>query len=157
MINQMNLFNTKLKVMLSRSDKRDYGVFMEAISEETENNLDKQNDLKGEFIYCNQEGARISSRDVYLYGAIDLNNSKDIQYLNRFNRAILNSYDTGNWYYTSFDYNTGIIIRDAIKQVFLGINFIANPIKWFKFKYCILGKPSRIIIYKQNLVRTTYD
>ena len=36
MIKQMNLFNTKLKVMLSRSDKRDYGVFMEAISEETE-------------------------------------------------------------------------------------------------------------------------
>ena len=153
----MNLFNTKVKVMLSRSDKKDYGVFMEAISEETENNLDKQNDLKGEFSYCNQKGDRIPSRDVYLYGAINLNNSKDIQYLNRFNRAILNPYDTGNWYYTSFDYNTGIITKDPIKQVFLGINFIANHIKWFKFKYCMLGKPARIIVYKQNLVRTTYD
>lgn len=153
MARQRNLFNTQKIVMLSRSDKKDYGIFMEMISEETEHNLDKQSNLKGEFLYSTIRGKKVPSRDVYLYGEINLNNEKDIKYLDKFNKALLNPYDIANWYYTSFDYNTGLITKDEVKNVFLGINFIADYIKWFKFKYCIIGKPKRIIIYKLPLIR----
>lgn len=146
------LFNTQKKVILSRSDKGNYTVFMEAITEEIENNIDKQSDIKGSFTYSALKGNIVTSSNTYLYGEIDLDNPKDIKYLNRFKNAILNSYDYHMWYYTSFDYKTGNITANE-EGIFKGINFIADPIKWFKYQYCILGKPKRIIIYKENIVR----
>ena len=148
-----NLFNTAKQVLLSRSDKRDYGVFMEIISEKTEQELDRQMNLTSNFKYVNIHGKTIPSSSVYLYGEVDLNNKKDIDYLKRFKSAILNTYDYGNWYYTSFDYETGEITYDENKQAWLGTNFVIDFLQWFKYHYCILGKPKRVIIYKYPLVR----
>lgn len=145
------LFNTRKKVLLSRSDRQDYGVYMEEITEELEKNIDKQINIKGSFSYMTKDKTLVNSSNTYLYGEIDLNNKKDIDYLEKFKTAILNPYDIGNWYYTSFDYETGNITKDKDKNVFLGINFVSGFLKWFKFKYCILGKPKRIIIYKKRL------
>lgn len=143
------LFNTQKKVLLSRSDKNMYGIFMEAITEKVEQQIDKQG---GAFQYRTLDGHIITDTNTYLYGEIDLNNPKDIKYLMRFKNAILNPYDYNQWYYTSFDYDTGEIKAND-ENIFKGINFIADPIKWFKYKYCILGKPERIIIYKQRIVQ----
>lgn len=148
-----NLFNTSKKVLLSRSDKRDYGIFMETIDENTEKLFDKQLDAKGCFSYKTSDGMILLNSSVYLYGEIDINNKKDIKYLNKFKNIILNPYDYSNWYYTSFNYETGNISYDEERNAWLGINFIADVIKWFKYCYCILGKPKRIIIYKQPIVR----
>ena len=147
-----NLFNTQRQVMLSRSDKRDYGVFMEIISEKTEKELDRQMNIHNSFNYVNLHGSQIKSSAVYLYGEVDLNNEKDIKYLSRYKNAILNPFYSGNWYYTSFNYETGEIQYDENKKAYLGINFIADYLKWFKFNYCIIGKPKRIIIYKHPLI-----
>jgi len=144
------LFNTSKKVMLSRSDKGNYAVFMEAITEETEKNIDKQTDLKGSFNYSGLKGNLITNSNTYLYGEIDLENPKDIKYLMRFKNAILNPYDYHMWYYTSFNYKTGEI-KSNPEGIFKGVNIVANPIVWFKYQYCILGKPKRIIIYKQPI------
>ena len=144
------LFNTQKKVLLSRSDKHDYGVFMEAITEEIESNIDKQNDLHGSFTYRTLKGQIATNSNTYLYGEIDLNNPKDIKYLMRFKNAIVNPYDYNRWYYTSFNYETGEIKANP-EGIFKGVNFIADPIKWFKYQYCMLGKPKRIIIYKQRI------
>ena len=148
-----NLFNTAKQVLLSRSDKRDYGVFMEIISEKTEQELDKQMNSINNFKYINIRGKIIPSSSVYLYGEVDLNNKKDIDYLKRFKSAILNIYDYGNWYYTSFNYETGTITYNEEKQTWLGTHFITDFLKWFKYHYCIIGKPKRVIIYKHHLVR----
>lgn len=144
------LFNTSKKVILSRSDKGDYAVFMEAITEETEKNIDKQLNAKDFFNYKGLKGNLITNSSTYLYGEINLENPKDIKYLMKFKNAILNSLDYHMWYYTSFDYKTGNITANE-EGIFKGINFIANPIMWFKYQYCILGKPKRIIIYKQPI------
>ncbi len=146
------LFDTQKRVLLSRSDKGDYGVFMEAITEETELSIDKQNDVHGSFRYQTSKGQIATNSNTYLYGEIDLNNPKDIKYLMRFRNAILNSYDYHQWYYTSFKYETGMITANE-EGIFKGINFIADPIKWFKYNHCILGKPKRIIIYKDAIAR----
>ena len=148
-----NLFNTRKQTLLSRSEKQDYGVFMEVITEDTEHKLDKMMNAHGSFTFVNTSGKKIPSSAVYLYGEVDLTNKKDIQYLERYKRAILNPYDIGNWYYTSFNYETGEITYDENKQAFLGINFISDFVQWFKFNYCIIGKPNRIIIYKLPIMR----
>lgn len=148
-----NLFNTQKQVVMSRSEKNDYVVFMEVIDEETEQKLDKAMNIHGSFNFINIQGKRIPSSFVYLYGSVDLNNKKDIKYLERYNKAILNPFDVGNWYYTSFNYETGEITYDESNGRWAGINFIADFLKWFKFKYCILGKPKNIIIYKYPLIR----
>lgn len=151
------LLNTKKKVLLSRSDKGDYGIFMEEISTETEAKIDKQNDIHGSFCYKTFDGFVISNTNTYLYGEIDLNNKKDIKYLMKFGNIILNPYDYHNWYYTSFDYETGNINFDEEQKAWKGINFIADPIKWFKYQYCILGKPKRIIIFKEPIAPKLID
>lgn len=153
MIKTRNLFNTQKQVILSRSDKRDYAVFMEAITKNTEEKLDKEMNIRNGFTFINKNGKKIMSNNVYLYGEVNLNNPKDIKYLSKFKNAILNPFDCGNWYYTTFNYDTGEITYNENKQAFLGINFISDFIKWFKFKYCIIGKPERVIIYKYPINR----
>ena len=148
-----NLFNTQRQVVLSRSEKQDYLVFMEVINAETEQKLDKQMKLRDSFTYVNLHGNKVPSSSVYLYGEIDLNNKADIKYLTRYKNAILNPYDTGNWYYTTFDYESGDIKYDENCKAFVGTNFVTDFLKWFKYKYCIIGKPQRVIIYKYPVPR----
>ena len=148
-----NLFNTQKQVLLSRSDKKEYGVFMEIISEKTEKELDRQMNIYNSFTYNNLHGKQIKSSSVYLYGEVNLDSKKDINYLLKFKNAILNPFDSGNCYYTSFDYETGEIQYNEQKQAYLCVNFIDDYLKWFKYNYCIIGKPKRIIIYKYPLIR----
>lgn len=126
---------------------------MEVINKETEEKLDKQIKISESFIYVNLHGNKIPSSSVYLYGEVDLNKKEDIKYLTKYKRAILNPYNTGNWYYSEFDYETGTVKYNESRNAFIGTNFIADFIKWFKFKYCIIGKPQRIIIYKYPIPR----
>ena len=148
-----NLFNTKKVTLLSRSEKQDYAVYMEAITEDVEHSLDKMMNIHGSFTFVNKNGYKILSSAVYLYGEVDLTNKKDVQYLERYRKAILNPYDIGNWYYTSFNYETGTITYNEDRQAFLGVNSVSDFLKWFKFHYCMIGKPNRIIIYKLPIVR----
>ena len=67
-----NLFNTQKQVVMSRSEKNDYVVFMEVIDEETEQKLDKAMNIHGSFNFINIQGKKIPSSFVYLYGAVDL-------------------------------------------------------------------------------------
>ena len=87
-----NLFNTKKVTLLSRSEKQDYGVYMEAITEDIEHSLDKMMNIHGSFTFVNKNGYKILSSAVYLYGEVDLTNKKDIQYIERYKKAILNPY-----------------------------------------------------------------
>lgn len=146
MFKPINLFNRRQRVMLSRSDKKDYGVFMEAISESTEINLDRQNKVKNSITYAASKGV-VTNNDIYLYGEINLDNKKDIKYLKKFSSAILNPYDISNFIYSNFNYDTGDVFADD-NGIYKGYQIMNEPIKWFKFNYCILGKPKRIIIYK---------
>lgn len=132
--------------MLSRSDKKDYGVFMEAIDETTENNLDKQNKLKHSISYNSSKGV-ITEQDIYLYGEINLNDKNDINYLNKFKNAILNPYDISSFIYSNFNYETGDVEANE-DGIYKGYQIMNDTLKWFKFNHCIIGKPSRIIIYK---------
>lgn len=143
------LFNTRKKVVLSHSDSGGYRVCMEAITEEAERKIDKQNDTLLSFSYKTLSNRVITNSTTYLYGEINLNDKKDIDYLLKFKHAILNPYDYHNWYYTSFDFKTGEITYNDDHRAFLGINFLTDTVAWFKFKYCILGKPKRVIIYKE--------
>lgn len=144
------LFNTSTKVLLSRSDRKDYRVYIEAIDEKTEENLDKQIKIRGFYKYQTIDKYIVDNNDVLLYGEINLDNKEDINYLDKFKNYILNSWDECNFLYSNFNYEKGEITMDESRGAFIGTNFVANHIKWFKQQYCILGKPKRIIIYKQR-------
>ena len=59
MIKTRNLFNTQKQVILSRYDKRDYAVFMEAITKNTEEKLDKEMNISNGLIFINRNGKKI--------------------------------------------------------------------------------------------------
>lgn len=150
MKNIIKLLGTKKIVTLSRhSDTSFYDVCMEEISEEDEIKIKQQNKIFN-YIRFNTKNGPITEKDIYLFGTVNVEDKNDLAYIEKFKRAILNPYWIGMWYYTSFNYDNGLIFRDKKKDEFLGVNFLSQfeTIKWFKYNYCLLGKPKRIIIYK---------
>lgn len=147
---EQSVFGIRDIAILSHSDKKIYSVRMEGISEDTEEALDKQLNSKGHFIFKTADNVAILNNDVILYGSIDLSNNSDLAYLEKFKNFILNPYSPGNWYYTSFDYEKGTINKNSVNKPYLGIDFISRNryLDWFKYHYCTIGKPERIIIYK---------
>lgn len=147
-----NILNISKKVMLSRSDRKTYRVYMEAIDNNIEKKFDEQIEKKGSYKYTTCDGITIHSDDVLLYGEINLNNKNDIKLLDKFKDYLLNSWDESNFLYSNFNYNTGKIAFNENRNAYIGTNFVANHIAWFKQMYCMLGKPDKIIIYKQRML-----
>lgn len=118
-------------------------VMLEGITEELENKIDILIKYGGS-VKLNT-GTVIEKNDVYVYGDINLNSKADVQYLAKFQKIILNSYTMNAFIPNSFDYKTGTYIAED--GIALGSPFQANFLKWFKYNYCIIGKPKKIIIY----------
>lgn len=93
-----------------------------------------------EYIHIN-DNVSIDKRRIVLYGEVDLVKDKD---------AILDFCYIPEYYdahvHSNFNYEEG---------TFTTINGIAksyitfDPILWFKYNYCLIGKPKKIIIYKK--------
>lgn len=117
---------------------------MKPITEEEENRIDKSKIYYGSIRYDNN-GEIIKAEDIYLYGTVDFNSNEDLDFIERFNLVD----ERGNHIYSTFDYNKGC---------FTTINGIPkmyetwDAINWFKYCHCLIGKPERIIVFKDNKI-----
>lgn len=109
---------------------------MEPISEKQEYEIDDTE----KFVL--EDGTEIEGKNIMAYGEISLKNDEDINLINKLPIICEDIFSCTNIIPTTFDYNKGTI---------KGINpwsHIWDKLLWFKYNYCLIGKPKRIIIYK---------
>lgn len=138
MLKELNLLGIRKKTIVARFDKAQIAV-MEAIDEKTEKNLDK--------LYAWSNGKEIINKDkVFLYGEVNINDNEDRKVIRRV--CPMSDDIAGNQMHSGFDYESGIV--HLIDNEFRWHPAI-DPIEWFKYNHCLLGKPKRIIVYKTTL------
>lgn len=141
----VNVFKTTKTQVLSRFEK-EYKlpcVLLEAIDEELEDKIDAIVKYGGSVKLHSKH--IVTKNDIYVYGDINLNNKTDIEYLSKFKKIILNPFTMCTFIPTSFNYNKGSYIK--VDEVAKGSPFQSDYLKWFKWNYCHIGKPKKIIIY----------
>nr|UVN01071.1 MAG: hypothetical protein [Bacteriophage sp.] len=107
---------------------------MRPITEEDEQNLDKWECI-------NVDNKRIDKKDIYCYGEINLSSNDDVEYIKKF--SLLDT-DNGGTIHSNFNYQEGCAIIEGIAKTYPTFDII----EWFKYNHCLIGKPTRIIIYK---------
>ena len=142
----INLLGIRKKITLCRINDiktKFITVIMESITEEQEAHLDRTAKKEGALKFYHPDGFVIEAKHIYLYGEVDFDNSEDIKNIERFN--LINN-EEGNFIHSNFDYDKGIAISTELKFKEYPT---WNPVLWFKYCYCIIGKPQRIIVYKR--------
>lgn len=137
-----NILGTRKRTILCRSNVTNYrgDVIMEPITEEIEINIDNSKELYGRTCY-KKDDIVIDNNFIYMYGTIDFNNEEDINIIKRYNFID----DNGGYIPKGFNFNDGTVTVINNNKID-AITF--NPVEWFKYHYCLLGKPERIIVYK---------
>lgn len=104
-------------------------VFIKAITEKEEKAIDRNN-------------YPIDTRNIFFYGEIDVTKDEDIRHITEAN---LVDRDGRGMIYSRFNYEKGTfdLIDEQVKWA-----PTSNPLEWFKFKHCLIGKPKRVIVYK---------
>ena len=141
----INVFGKTKSQILSRFNEgsKTPCVILEAIDKETEDKIDAIIKYGGGVKL--QSGHIITKNDIYVYGDINLKSKADIEYLNKFKKLILNPYTMCTFIPESFNYERGIYVES--NNIAKGSNFQSNYLTWFKWNYCHIGKPRKIIIY----------
>lgn len=146
---QMNILGIKKRVILARFDFN--SIVMEAIDENAEKSLDKQSEKDNINYFFNN--FCLKSKDIVLYGEINLDDKKDIKYLEKYKNILCNPDAITNWIKSNFNYEKGTITsnNEGIYKGYQTWQFL----KWFKYNYCLIGKPKRILIYHYptNIIR----
>lgn len=118
---------------------------MDCLTDEEEKIMDKRKDSNGQVFYETKDGHIINNNDIILYGDINFDNKEDVELIKRFN--LINEDESGNWIYSNFNYDKGNFIQ--IDYINKGYS-TWNALLWFKFKHCLIGKPNKIIVYKDS-------
>jgi hypothetical protein len=109
---------------------------MKEITETDEKNIDKGLRFN--------TGTQFIERDkIILYGEIDFNNKNDVKLIK--DKNLMFPEIVSNIVYSTFDYKSGI--ATSINNVYK-MTIEADPVKWFMYNYCLIGKPKRVIVYK---------
>lgn len=138
----MNIMNIRSKVILNKFANN--VLIMEALSEKDERIIDTLMDVEnGYFTVLNN--IRISTKDIFLYGEININNPNDIKLLRK-SDIITQEVNQAANIPSNFDYDKGFVYSD--KDGIYRCHDTWDKIDWFKFNHLLIGKPSRIIIYK---------
>lgn len=140
----INILGKRKSQVLSRfNETRIPCVILEGINKEIEDKIDVIVKYGGAVKL--PTGVTVTKNDIYVYGDINLDSKADIQYLSKFQKIILNPYTMNTFIPTSFNYKTNTyILEDGVA---VGSPFQSSYLKWFKYNYCLIGKPKKIIIY----------
>ena len=84
---------------------------MEAIDENDEKSLDKQSEKDNINYFFNN--LCLKNKDIVLYGEINLEDKKDIKYLEKYKNIICNPDAISNWIKSNFDYEKGTIASNC--------------------------------------------
>lgn len=134
-----NLFKTRKEIILCRSNE-EFSVILKPLTEEEEQRIDKSKLYYGEIRYYESKDKYIVGRNIYMYGEINLDDDNDLDVIERFD---LVPKDFGKML-INFDYDKGTYTTEnGIAKT----TFTSDPIEWFKYCYCQIGKPKRVIVY----------
>lgn len=136
MLQEINLLGIRKQTILCHFEKICDLVVMKEITETDEKNIDKGLRFN--------TGTQFIERDkIILYGEIDFNNKNDVKLIK--NKNLMFPEIVSNIVYSTFDYKSGI--ATSINNVYK-MTIEVNPVKWFMYNYCLIGKPKRVIVYK---------
>ena len=140
-----NIMGCRKRVTLCHTNvaKDKYYIYIEAITEEQEKQIDDSESIYGELRY-ETDDFDIVGRNIYLYGGVNLDNEED-QLLIKANNLI--NENEGSWLISDYDYDTGDV---TTKEGRLWKYPTFKPLEYFKYCYVLLGKPERIIIYRKK-------
>ena len=147
-----NIMGIRSSVILNRF-KSNYLV-MESITKEQEEEIDLSGELYDEMFFIKDNKYRIHARDIFLYGEININNKEDLMLINK-SDIITQEVNIAANIPSNFDYNTGDVYSN--NEDIFKTHDTWNKIDWFKFNYCLIGKPERIIIYRINKIYVPKD
>lgn len=129
-----------LKRMILCPINRENSYVLESINDEQEKELDDN----GGFIFI--KGAinvKIGKQDIRFYGNVDINNKDDVEALKKHNLVDTNLIHS--WMPAEFDYETGTgKVENRIPKIAPTI----DPVRWFKYVHCRLGKPEKVVAYR---------
>ena len=143
---KINIMGIRSSVILNKY-KADW-LIMEEITEEQEEEIDVRGDID-EIYYITKNNVKISAKDIFLYGEINLDNHVDLELLRKADIITQEVNNAAN-IPSNFDYETGDVYSDN-NDIFR-VHDTWNKLDWFKFNHCLLGKPSKVIIYRINKV-----
>ena len=87
-------------------------------------------------------GFTVSRKSIYIYGEVDLASKEDIAAIKKLH--LIDDSDKGNNIPSGFSYLTGEVeFEDNIKY-----RPTWDEFEWFKYNYCLIGKPQRIVIHE---------
>lgn len=136
MLQEINLLGIRKQTILCHFEKICDLAVMKEITETDEKNIDKGLRFN--------TGTQFIERDkIILYGEIDFNNKNDVELIK--NKKLMFPEIVSNIVYSTFDYKSGI--ATSINNVYK-MTIEADPVKWFMYNYCLIGKPKRAIVYK---------
>lgn len=145
----INLFGIRQKIILCRTEivkGKTIKVYMEPITEEQEIRIDNSIKYYGELRYERFDKTIITSKDIYLYGEINFKDDNDINQINRLNLID----DKGAYIYSTFNYDKG---NYSTIDYQIKCSPTWNPIYWFMYCHCLIGKPKRIIVYREPIIK----
>lgn len=127
--------------------RKGYIIIIEPITAKEEEDIDKSSEIYGSIRYITKDNIIIPAKDIYLYGEVDFNNTDDLNNIRQFG-IINDENDAYNAVYSNFDFEKGTCttINGIIKN-----HPTWNPVEWFKFKYVLIGKPKRVIVYRKYI------
>ena len=140
-----NIMGIRSKVILNRLGLN--YLVMEKLSDKDNELLDTAMELDREAKFLIDGKYFVPKRDIFLYGEIDLNNQDDLDLIEDTD-IMTDEINLASNIPSNFDYETGDVYTD--KEGIYKCHDTWNKLDWFKFNYCLLGKPSKIIIYKIN-------
>lgn len=136
MLQETNLLGIRKQTILCHFEKICDLAVMKEITETDEKNIDKGLRFN--------TGTQFIERDkIILYGEIDFNNKNDVKLIK--NKNLMFPEIVSNIVYSTFDYKSGI--ATPINNVYK-MTIEVDPVKWFMYNYCLIGKPKRVIVYK---------
>lgn len=136
MLQEINLLGIRKQTILCHFEKICDLAVMKEITETDEKNIDKGLRFN--------TGTQFIERDkIILYGEIDFNNKNDVKLIK--NKNLMFPETVSNIVYSTFDYKSGI--ATSINNVYK-MTIETDPVKWFMYNYCLIGKPKRVIVYK---------
>jgi len=143
MYNVTNIYPNKTCLCHFKSvGKTNSFVYIEAITEEQENKIDKSHLYYGETCFIKDNNVAIKAKNIYFYGTIDFT-EEECDFIEKLN--LIN--DDHNVIYSTFNFDTSTINTE--NQILKRYD-TWDALLWFMYNYCLIGKPERVIVYKVN-------
>jgi len=133
------LLGIKSRTVLCRikHNSKFYNVYMQSITEKQEAKLDEEKSI---ILAVGGDIINVSKESIYCYGEINSNNEDDARTIIRFN--LVNE--------------DGTCIHSNINEQYQTIKpptfvFSTNPLLVWDYSYTLVGRPKRIIVYRQQV------